>query len=84
MKLYREVTEGKARYCAWPMTKETMHEDHIPIEPIEITEEEIIAIAKEWTGLESEDDICNDIELGIAWDGVMAGMEAILSKLKGE
>ena len=38
MKLYREVKNRKADYCAWPINEDLIHEDHVPIEPIEITE----------------------------------------------
>ena len=45
IRYYREVKLPKrAKYCVWPMCEENMHEDHIAVEPFEITEEEIVDV----------------------------------------
>ena len=72
MKLYREVKNRKADYCAWPINEDLIHEDHVPIEIIEITEEEIETVLKE-----------NLIE-GTYGTITSKASKAILSKLKGE
>ena len=72
MKLYREVKNRKADYCAWPINEDLIHEDHVPIEIIEITEEEIRDILE--LHLDDEDGSID----------IISASEAILSKLKGE
>ena len=78
MKLYRKVKASGG--C---LTFHTPIGVPIHLEPIEITEEEIEAMAEGHCGY-TEDDIDNDTEMACLYEGYIAGAEAIISKLKGE
>jgi len=62
MKLFREVKNRKADYCAWPINEDLIHEDHVPIEPIDITEEALAQFMINW-GITFAPDECVDDDL---------------------
>ena len=83
MKLYREVKNRKADYCAWPINEDLIHEDHVPIEIIEITEEEIRRLTEDYVSREYGSRV-EEIDQLVSLKDFRNGAKAILSKLKGE